>query len=179
MKKSGKEPFKFVEDVRHENIIPYAQQTELFSSKGFALWDVVGECERKGSLDQDIKKEVPNDIRGFCQEHPHLKKIVFANGGTGSTMFLKHFRQWWLEGELKPGENTQSQTAFGKVDNRVKEHVDIPITCVSALSVSPAAAKYTYKMKRDFWDEFVYSPGLQFHKELQQSMGSPPGVTEF
>ena len=34
------------------------------------------------------------------------------------------------------------------------------IQVISALSVSPTAAKYTYKQKRDFWEEYVYGPGL-------------------
>ena len=34
------------------------------------------------------------------------------------------------------------------------------ITFVSAVSVSPAAAGYSYTQKRDFWEKFVYQPGL-------------------
>ena len=155
-------------ELRHDNIIPYPQQEELFCSKGFALWDVVGSCERKGSLDQDIKKEVANDIRGFCQHHGHIQRIVLANGGTASTMFLKHFRQWWLEGALQPGENEESQKAFGKIYKRVTQHAERPISCISAISVSPAAAVYNYQTKRDFWDQHVYGPGLELHQELKQ-----------
>ena len=58
MSKSGK-PYKFVSELRYETILPYDDQLELLCSKGFAIWDLVGSCERTGSLDQDIKKEVP------------------------------------------------------------------------------------------------------------------------
>lgn len=32
-----------------------------------ALWDVLGYCEREGSLDSDITCEQPNDLAGFCR----------------------------------------------------------------------------------------------------------------
>lgn len=132
------------------------------------MWDVVHSCERKGSLDQNIQREVPNDIRGFCEQHPSVRRIVLANGGTGSQMFVKHFRSWFATGELVAGEQEQSQKAFGKAIIRGKkqqtDNDDEPsrtITLISALSVSPAAAKYSYQEKRDFWDEHVYLPGLE------------------
>lgn len=167
MSKSGS-PYKFVSELRYETIIPYDDQLELLCSKGFAMWDLVGSCERKGSLDQDIQKEIPNDIVSFCEHHSHIQRIVFANGGTGASMFLKHFRQWWLDGNLQPGENEESLKAFGKVNTQVSQHVERPISCICAISVSPAAAKFNYKTKRDFWDQHVYQPGLALHQELKQ-----------
>ena len=44
---------------------------------------------------------------------------------------------------------------------------DCHITLVSALSVSPAAARYSYTDKRDAWDEHVYGPGLALLQQLQ------------
>jgi hypothetical protein len=128
----------------------------------------VGSCERKGSLDQDIKNEVPNDIIGFCKRHPTIQRIVFANGGTGVSLFLKHFKQWWLEGSLKPGNNDESQRAFGRITRQVKESKTPFITCIFAISVSPAAAIYDYPTKRKFWEDHVYQPGLELHLELQR-----------
>jgi hypothetical protein len=99
-----------------------------------------------------------------------------ANGGTGSRIFAKHFGNWLGSGELVAGADKASQTAFAKKietakKKRAKESSDIadvgpgipssqPITLISALSVSPAAARYSYEQKRDFWEEFVYKPGL-------------------
>jgi G:T/U-mismatch repair DNA glycosylase len=168
MSKSG-QPYKFVSELRYETIIPYHDQLELLCSKGFAIWDVVGSCERAGSLDQNIKKEVPNDIIGFCEQHSHIQRIVIANGGTGSSMFLKHFRKWWLSGTLQPGENEESLKVFGKIDTQVAQHVARPISCVCAISVSPAAAKFNFQTKRDFWDKHVFQPGLALHQELQHN----------
>lgn len=169
---SGK-PYKFTSHLRHgeDRIIPYLHQIETLASRGFALWDVVRSCQRKGSLDADIRLEAPNDIREFCQAHPSICRIVLANGGTGSTMFNKHFKEWWKTGQLKPGEDDYSQKAFGNVHSRLtkndKSEPAAGITCISAISVSPAAAKYSYQEKRDFWEEHVYMPGL---RELERSI---------
>ena len=165
------EPYNLTEFVLHEEsqVIPYSQQVKRLTSKGFALWDIIKECKRKGSLDQDIKEDIPNDLRGFCQANPSVKRIVIANGGTGCDKLNKHFKDWWLSGELKPGQNPESQKAFQKYAKHTGNFTDASIEVISALPVSPAAAKYTYKEKRDFWETFVYTPGLQYYEEsLQQ-----------
>lgn len=165
------EPYKLTSNVRYgeDRIIPYSQQIETLASRGFALWDVVKSCQRQGSLDADIRLEVPNDIRTFCQLHPSIHRIVLANGGTGSNMFNKHFKEWWKSGQLRPGEDEFSQGAFGNIHARLTKNAESGaiITCISAISVSPAAAKYSYKEKRDFWEEHVYKPGL---RDFEQSM---------
>ena len=78
--KSNGKPYKFTADLRYgmECILSYDEQVETLLSKGFALWDVVANCERKGSLDADIKYEKPNDIRGFCKKHKTIKRELFV-----------------------------------------------------------------------------------------------------
>jgi hypoxanthine-DNA glycosylase len=156
-------PFKFSSALRHGNIVPYETQVEIMCSNGFAVWDVIKSCKREGSLDQDIQEDVANDIEGFCRAHPSIRRIVLANGGTGCQYFKKHFRAWLDSGELVPSSHSASQQAFKKwTGNTGKREsgVNRQITCISALAVSPAAAKYTYEEKRAFWEEFVYAPGL-------------------
>jgi G:T/U-mismatch repair DNA glycosylase len=132
---------------------------------GFCVWDVVQSCQRPGSLDQDISKEVPNDIRGFCQRNESIRRIVLANGGTGSSMFVKHFQDWFQSGELVAADHEQSQKAFGRAIAKASTSGQTTepsrtITLIAALSVSPAAATYSYETKREFWEEHVYRPGL-------------------
>ncbi len=171
--KSGT-PYKFTSELRYDTIISYPEQLELLCSKGFAIWDVVKDCERKGSFDKNIKMEVANDIVGFCESHPHIQRLVIANGGTGSAMFVKHFRNWWLDGALQAGENEESQKAFAKLDKRVAKRSATPISCISAIPVSPAAARWNFQAKRDFWERHVYQPGLKMHHALRlQSSDSP------
>lgn len=180
--------YKFTRSLRSNNgnqqgsILNYNQQLERLVTSGFALWDVVASCQRAGSsLDQDIRDEIPNDVMGFCRAHPSIRRIVLANGGTGSRMFVKHFADWLASGQLLAAPSHEaSQKAFGpairrltkKKKKRNKDSVfsestegqqwtsSSTITLVSAISVSPAAARFSYAQKRDFWDAHVYSPGL-------------------
>ncbi len=68
----------------------YAEKLELLRSHDIALWDVLAYCEREGSLDSDIKGEVPNDIVGLLNNNPQIK-AVFCNGGKAASAFKKYF----------------------------------------------------------------------------------------
>ena len=153
-------------------MIPYEDQVRVFASKGFALWDLVQSCERKGSLDQDIKNELANPIREFCDSHPSVRRIVIANGTTGCAMFSRHFRDWWLSGELKPAKNEQSTKAFKRFAKRTGDFKKGKIEVVCALAVSPAAAIFKYADKRDFWETYCYHPGLNDYEELMDINGA-------
>jgi hypoxanthine-DNA glycosylase len=184
------EPFKFTSHVRYgtNDIIPYDAQVQQLVSKGFALWDVVKSCHRKGSLDSDIEQEEPNDIQGLVSQYPSIKRIVFANGGKACEIFNKHFKEWWeFSNELQPNHDDFSQRAFGKKyaramkkkknrsSNTESSREENPITCICAISVSPAAARYSYTEKRDFWEQHVYAPGLQeYEQNLRSNLVPPP-----
>jgi hypoxanthine-DNA glycosylase len=184
------EPFKFTSHVRYgtNDIIPYDAQVQQLVSKGFALWDVVKSCHRKGSLDSDIEQEEPNDIQGLVSQYPSIKRIVFANGGKACEIFNKHFKEWWeFSNELQPNHDDFSQRAFGKKyaramkkkknrsSNAESSREQNPITCICAISVSPAAARYSYTEKRDFWEQHVYAPGLQeYEQNLRSNLVPPP-----
>ena len=167
-----------------DKIIDYDQQLETFVSKGFALWDIVQECERKGSLDTDIKVETPNPIREFCAERGSVKRIVIANGTTGVKFFVKHFKDWFTDGGLVAGEDELSQRVFKAVMNSAKKmsaaNVDegsnggvIEVVCLP--SVSPAAAKFSYLEKRELWEKGCFEPGLSDYESWknQASMVTP------
>jgi len=172
---AASKPYKFAASLRHgpEMILPYDEQVRKLVSRGFAVWDVVRSCTREGSLDQNIRGETPNDIPAFCRRHKSIRRIVLANGGTGSAMFVKHFRSWIRDPdgddvEFVVADNDASRQAFGKVvvgsasgggEETLRSRRSI--TLVSAISVSPAAARYSYEEKRDFWEKYVYRPGLE------------------
>jgi G:T/U-mismatch repair DNA glycosylase len=167
--KTNGEPFQFASKLRYQQpILSYTQQLEIFCQQGFCLWDVIASCERKGSLDQAIQDERPNNVRGFCLQHPSIQRIVLANGTTGSKFFVKHNREWLQSGELVAADDEWSQKAFAKAC-RCQGHIDPHITLVSALSVSPAAARYSYEQKRSFWEEHVYASG---QKELERAISN-------
>lgn len=57
----------------------YSHRIEFLKKNRIALWDVIDSCERKGSLDSDIKNEEANQIKELLETHPNIKAI-FCNG---------------------------------------------------------------------------------------------------
>lgn len=70
----------------------YAAKCRKISEKGVAVWDVLGKCVRKGSLDSNITEEMPNDLREFIYEHKQLR-AVFFNGSNAEKFFKKYIKR--------------------------------------------------------------------------------------
>ena len=70
---------------------PYETRTAALASCGIALWDVLGSCERSGSLDASIVEatEEPNDIANLLAKHPSIRAIAF-NGAKAERAFTRH-----------------------------------------------------------------------------------------
>lgn len=169
---SGK-PYKLTDYILHgeDKIIPYEEQIQTLTSKGFALWDLFQSCERKGSLDNDIRDGQPNHIREFCEEIGTIRRIIMANGSKQCEFFNQHFGQWWLDGGLRPGQNDLSQKAFGKWSKKTNGFQtlqedgmrQIEVYCMPG--VSPAAASISYMKKREEFKTFCYDPGLMDYEQ--------------
>jgi hypoxanthine-DNA glycosylase len=58
---------------------------------GVGLWDVIGQCQRRGSLDSEIVpgSEVPNAVLPLLEALPQLCAVVF-NGGKAAQAFRRH-----------------------------------------------------------------------------------------
>lgn len=65
----------FVENVTDD----YQKKLEILKKHKIALWDVIDSCERKGSLDSEIKNENANDILQLLEDYPNIKMIA-CNG---------------------------------------------------------------------------------------------------
>lgn len=63
---------KFTED--------YDKRLNVLKKHHIALWDVIDSCERKGSLDSEIKNEEANQIEELLKQYPNIETI-FCNGG--------------------------------------------------------------------------------------------------
>lgn len=73
--------------------IPYQDRLKILQSSGIALWDVLGSCVRKSSLDSHIEADsaVPNDFKSFFLRHPNITRVFF-NGAKAEQCFLKYVR---------------------------------------------------------------------------------------
>ena len=61
--------------------LPYAERLPRLLAHGVGLWDVLGACERAGSLDAAIRAPAANDFARLQQVCPHLETVGF-NGQT-------------------------------------------------------------------------------------------------
>lgn len=57
----------------------YHEKLQILNKHKIALWDVIDSCERKGSLDSEIKNETENDVLKLLKDFPNIK-IIFCNG---------------------------------------------------------------------------------------------------
>jgi double-stranded uracil-DNA glycosylase len=69
--------------------LPYAERVARLMANGVAVWDVLQACEREGSLDSNIRSEVPNDFAAFFASHPAIGRIGL-NGGKAAASFRKY-----------------------------------------------------------------------------------------
>lgn len=114
--------------------LEYASRCQQALDAGIALWDVIGNCQRQGSLDSAI---VGNSIRfnplfEFCQQLPELQQI-WLNGGKAAQSFRQYQRQ---QPALWP-------------DKTINVHV-LP-------STSPAHASLTFANKLQLWRQALLS----------------------
>ncbi len=68
----------------------FTEKVAFLQQNNIALWDVLAHCERKGSLDSNIKNHEENDILGLLSEYPKIRKILF-NGKESHRFFQKKF----------------------------------------------------------------------------------------
>lgn len=73
--------------------LPYRTRVARLLERDVAVWDVLKQCEREGSLDGSIVpgSEVANDFVGFFRRHPHIR-AVFFNGAKSHSAFERHVR---------------------------------------------------------------------------------------
>src|SRR3970040_2655968 len=90
----------------------FNEKIEFLQSHRIGLVDVLGNCERKGSLDIHIKNQTENDFESLFQKFPRITKIVF-NGKESHRYFVKKFGQ--IEGityYVMPSTSPANTTSF-------------------------------------------------------------------
>lgn len=115
-------------DARPE--LAYAERIARLHRIGIGLWDVLQQCERRGSLDSAIvpSSEVANDIPGLLASRPTIRAIAL-NGGKAQQAFRRH---------LAP-----------QLDAALRER----ITLFELPSTSPANAAISRAIKFERWSE--------------------------
>ena len=71
--------------------LPYEVRMQALHDAGVGLWDVIGQCERRGSLDASIVRgsEVANPVGDLLVAHRSIVAIVL-NGGKAAEAFRRH-----------------------------------------------------------------------------------------
>jgi hypoxanthine-DNA glycosylase len=70
----------------------FEEKIAFLQTNKIGLWDVLENCERKGSLDIHIKNHKENDFETLFKKFPAITKIVF-NGKESHKYFIKKFGQ--------------------------------------------------------------------------------------
>ncbi|WP_421861793.1 DNA-deoxyinosine glycosylase [Motiliproteus sp.] len=71
--------------------LPYNERLAQLTRHGIALWDVLAECRRPGSLDSSIVEQSirPNDFAALLDLHPTIGAIFF-NGAKAEQAFKRY-----------------------------------------------------------------------------------------
>lgn len=65
--------------------LAYQERLDRLSARGIALWDVVGEARRPGSLDGAIRQVTANPLINYIATLPGLRAVAF-NGKTAARL---------------------------------------------------------------------------------------------
>jgi hypoxanthine-DNA glycosylase len=84
--------------------VAYADRRRILRARCVAVWDVLRECRRAGSLDTSIRRdsEAANDFVAFFRAHRHIH-AVFFNGQKAESACRRHVLEQLagLERELR------------------------------------------------------------------------------
>lgn len=71
--------------------LPYDERKRILCARGVAVWDVLKECYREGSLDSsiEVESEAPNDFGSFFRTHRQIR-AVFFNGHKAESLYRRH-----------------------------------------------------------------------------------------
>jgi len=118
--------------------LDYPARMAALEAAGIALWDVLAQCEREGSLDSAIRDDtaVANDIAGFLARHPRVGTVLF-NGAKAE----QSFRRFIAPGLARPD-----------------------LTLVRLPSTSPANASQGAAMKLEAWRVALRAAGVRLRE---------------
>ncbi len=90
--------------------MPYEQRLETLLANRIGLWDIIGKCERAGSLDSNIRNARHNDFERATGIAKKLRRVCF-NGKTAAKM-EPLFIEWGFETIVLPSSSPANTTKF-------------------------------------------------------------------
>jgi G:T/U-mismatch repair DNA glycosylase len=125
-----------------ETAVDYEEAVARLTEAGFAVWDIVAESERGGSLDQDIRKPRFHDIRQLLADHPTIRRICFATGQGSAKIFRGAWKEWLATpGAFQPAPDRTSREVFERFvcasAHSTDEAIPVPSACFRAVSTQP------------------------------------------
>ena len=102
----------------------FSEKIGLLQHNNIGLWDILANCERKGSLDIHIKNQTENDIENLLRQHPKIKTILF-NGKESFKYFSRKFKH--IEGityHVMPSTSPANTVSFAKKLEAWREVLD-------------------------------------------------------
>jgi hypoxanthine-DNA glycosylase len=80
--------------------LPYCVRLQRLLAHRVGLWDVLGACERQGSLDADIRAPQPNAFAPLLRQAPRLRRVLF--NGLAAGRFAARFAAAGLQVAILP-----------------------------------------------------------------------------
>lgn len=68
----------------------YSERLNVLLKHHIGLWDSLAACEREGSLDSNIRKEIPNDFPALFSKYPSINRLLF-NGQSSFRFFVRAY----------------------------------------------------------------------------------------
>ncbi len=82
--------WKIMQAYFQRELLTYEDKKQCILTHHMILWDVIGSCEREGSLDAAIHHEECNDIVQLCQIYPSIA-LILCNGKKSYGLYERHF----------------------------------------------------------------------------------------
>ena len=111
--------WKILEAVTTYPINNRDQKLWLLKEAKLGLWDMIEKCSRDNSLDSSLENEEVNDIAGFLEAHPSIKKLAFT-GKKAQALFKTHFSHLEIEAVYLPSPS--SAYAAMKFEDKVSAY---------------------------------------------------------
>lgn len=82
--------WKIMAAYMHQEFYSYQDKINALQAHDVLLWDVIGSCERIGSLDSNIRNAKCNDLHALVLRYPSLT-CVLCNGKKSYTLYEQYF----------------------------------------------------------------------------------------